>query len=185
LFPALIHGNIGPPHSILCSKSMVDKVGRFDPGLRSCEDYDLWIRIATEGVDLVPVHQIGALYRQSPGSMSTSHMRLLETRAQVLVKACRAFFSKPGALSPWGHDLAAATQRVYRRCLSQKANSGVTSAMLELLVDFRRQGHMKRKSWKYELVHRLAGTRATESVVLLCYKVFNRDALRWYRRSHS
>ena len=36
-------------HSVLVPRQLVLEVGGFDPGLRTCEDWDLWIRLARSG----------------------------------------------------------------------------------------------------------------------------------------
>lgn len=43
------------PSSVMISRDLLDKVGRFDPELPAAEDYDLWLRItAFHCVDFVP-----------------------------------------------------------------------------------------------------------------------------------
>lgn len=77
--------NWGPPVSWTIRRSALDQCGTFDPSLRSCEDWDLLIRISAHwriAYDPQPL----ALYRQLPGSMSRNHLVMVDAGAEVLRK---------------------------------------------------------------------------------------------------
>jgi hypothetical protein len=60
---------IGPPLHVMFKRDIVDRVGRFRPELRSCEDFDLFLRI----VGQFPIychHQVVAEYRLHEGQMT-------------------------------------------------------------------------------------------------------------------
>jgi glycosyltransferase involved in cell wall biosynthesis len=72
--------------SVLVRKACFDTVGFFDTGLRSAEDRDMWIRIATR----FPVMKIEAplwWYRQHANSMSMVAVRMEEAEMKVLLRA--------------------------------------------------------------------------------------------------
>jgi glycosyltransferase involved in cell wall biosynthesis len=96
--------NLVPPNSYLCSKSMVMAVGCFDPSLKSCEDWDLWLRLVVAGARVSPVYQVGAYYRQYPGSMSTNKIRMAQTRIEVLSRASHALRIHPRLFQEWQLD---------------------------------------------------------------------------------
>lgn len=83
-YEALLRGNyIGMPATVLYRRDALEAVGGFDPSLRSCEDYDLYLRIARR----YPVHYhpaVVALYRKHGGGMSRNLDRMLQTSLTVL-----------------------------------------------------------------------------------------------------
>ncbi len=71
--------------TITIRKECIDAVGLFDESLLVTEDRDLWLRIALKyEVALVP--QVVALYRSSPGSLTTNPNRMLEGQLKFLDK---------------------------------------------------------------------------------------------------
>src|SRR5688572_14316988 len=77
--------NWGPPVGWTIRRSALDECGMFDPSLRSCEDWDLLIRIARR-YDLAYEPTVTALYRQVPGQMSRNHLVMLDAASRVLAK---------------------------------------------------------------------------------------------------
>jgi hypothetical protein len=84
-FTALADGNFLVPESILVRSSCYREVGGFDTALRSCEDWDMWLRISrrfeVRGSDAVLVR-----HKVLPGSMSANPSRMYATRLAVLGK---------------------------------------------------------------------------------------------------
>ena len=101
--PRLFEDNLAPPHGYLCSKKMVQEIGGFDtdPAVWSCEDWDLWLRIALRGAELVTVARIGAFYRRYVGSVSSHFERLERARIRVLGGAIRQIKNDPQLLRQW------------------------------------------------------------------------------------
>jgi glycosyltransferase involved in cell wall biosynthesis len=60
-----------PVHAALVRKHLVDGVGGFDPRLPACEDFALWVEIAT-AARLVRVPEVLAYYRHHGGSQMTA-----------------------------------------------------------------------------------------------------------------
>jgi hypothetical protein len=81
---------------------MVVACGGFEESLRSCEDWDLWIRLLFRGADICPVPLVGAYYRQSPGSMSRNKVRMCQTRTQVLLRTLIQLRQAPPVPARWG-----------------------------------------------------------------------------------
>jgi glycosyltransferase involved in cell wall biosynthesis len=75
-----------PCHAIVCKKELFDLVGNFDESLRSCEDWDMWLRIAATGRDLVQVEGHFVYYRQHGQSMTTNYTRMLDCGLGVIRK---------------------------------------------------------------------------------------------------
>ena len=88
-FHGLLPYNPGPCHAYMVRKRVLDKAGPFDAGLRSCEDWDMWLRIAAAGQEFVRVPAMVAVYRRAPGTMSTNTPRMVQTAMAVLTRARR------------------------------------------------------------------------------------------------
>ena len=82
----LLRGNaIATPSTVVLSRSLFEAVGRFDPSLSQCADWDMWVRIArrTEFLYLdLPL----ATYRQHGANMSRDASLLERDSMRVLDK---------------------------------------------------------------------------------------------------
>jgi len=73
----------------LIRRKAIDSTGEFDPTLKSCEDWDYWLRLATRWhFVVVPKHQI--LYRRTPGSRSSKVEVMKEASLIAMEKAYQA-----------------------------------------------------------------------------------------------
>jgi glycosyltransferase involved in cell wall biosynthesis len=73
----------------LIRRQAIDSVGEFDPALKSCEDWDYWLRLSARWpFVLVPKYQI--LYRRSSGAMSSKVEVMKEASLIALEKAYKA-----------------------------------------------------------------------------------------------
>ncbi len=78
----------------LIRRQAIESVGEFDPTLKSCEDWDFYLRLAARWhFVLVPKPQI--LYRQSSGTMS-SKVEIMEQTSFIVLE--RAFLVAPPEL---------------------------------------------------------------------------------------
>lgn len=95
VYPNLLVGNfIASGSNVLIRKQAIESVGYFDESLKSCEDWDYWLRLAPKcEFAVVPKPQI--IYRLSSGAMS-SKLDIME-KYQTLVLD-RAFASVPSEL---------------------------------------------------------------------------------------
>ncbi|SCK42523.1 Glycosyltransferase involved in cell wall bisynthesis [Variovorax sp. HW608] len=85
----LLRKNIGPPNTFVVRREMLSQVGLFDVGLRSCEDWDLWLRIAARGGKFALARDMRSVYRMVPGSMSKNVETMWRTgRAVIGRNAC-------------------------------------------------------------------------------------------------
>jgi glycosyltransferase involved in cell wall biosynthesis len=83
LWNFLCHGS-----NPLIKRTVIDAVGEFDPTLPSAEDWDYWLRIATQWeFALVPAPQI--YYRQSGSAMSAKVETMEMAQLEVLDRACQ------------------------------------------------------------------------------------------------
>ena len=85
VYPNLLLGNfLGNGSNILARREAVESVGEFDPSLKSCEDWDYYIRLADKW-EFILVPQAQILYRKTAGTltanveiMAAEGMRVLE-----------------------------------------------------------------------------------------------------------
>jgi glycosyltransferase involved in cell wall biosynthesis len=86
-FPAIISGNLGPPHTWLVPTAIVRRIGGFRTDLQIFEDWEFWCRIGLTGAAIENVDLIGAYYRRHPNSQlaqmrteltALGHVRVLE-----------------------------------------------------------------------------------------------------------
>jgi glycosyltransferase involved in cell wall biosynthesis len=184
-FPLLIHDNPAPPNAYLCSRALVNAVGRFEGSLRSCEDWDLWVRMALAGATLVTVPQVGAFYRQTPGSMSTDHERMLVTRTEVLLRTHAGFAQKPTLRARWGSELAAAALRVRRRLRVQRVRPDLEAALTALLDELSKAGFRAPFGRKESVLVRLVGREWADRLLLAYYRRFDRATYSTLQRGHT
>jgi glycosyltransferase involved in cell wall biosynthesis len=98
----LIFENLAPPHAFLCPRSLVEAAGGFDRRwTNGCEDWDLWMRLALAGAEVVPVPRVGAFYRRYEGSMSMRRARMYWMSAHLLLQARRQVQARPDRLRAW------------------------------------------------------------------------------------
>lgn len=130
----LLEGNRFPPCAAIARRSTVETVGKFKVALRSCEDWDFWIRAASAGTRFAPVQGAGAMYRRYEGTMSTNHRRMWEAGLQVLNDSANL----PG-LSPRHRELLRNGRVRWRRyCfkrLLQAMHKAPPATRLSLLMD--------------------------------------------------
>jgi glycosyltransferase involved in cell wall biosynthesis len=96
VFHELLERNPWPCHAIMVRKAAIDSVGPFDGVFYGCEDWDLWLRVASSGGRFAPVNGEFACYRQYSNSMSKNGWRMLESGFAIIEKnrhwhkTCRA-----------------------------------------------------------------------------------------------
>jgi hypothetical protein len=77
LFSIFTRFNGFPTAACVVRRSLVREVGGFDPGLRTCQDWDLWQRVTRATDRVVRIPAALARYRLRPGSSSMNGEQLL------------------------------------------------------------------------------------------------------------
>ena len=75
--------------------SAIREAGMFDETLRSCEDFDLWLRIVKNGGRIVYHRRPLALYRRHEGSLSSDRVWMTRHLLAVFEKCARTFQLTP------------------------------------------------------------------------------------------
>jgi peptidoglycan/xylan/chitin deacetylase (PgdA/CDA1 family) len=86
-------------NSVLVDCQLVKELGGFDARLRTCEDWDLWQRVARTGGRFVGVAQPLAFYRMSDHSLSHDLVRMIAD-ARVVIERGFAPDPRVGAPAP-------------------------------------------------------------------------------------
>jgi glycosyltransferase involved in cell wall biosynthesis len=71
-------------HAMMITRHSVEDLDGFDTRLRTCEDWDLWQRLAFTGARFAPVPGLYAFYRLRPGSLSADVPRLFADGATLI-----------------------------------------------------------------------------------------------------
>jgi peptidoglycan/xylan/chitin deacetylase (PgdA/CDA1 family) len=74
-------------HCCLVRRQLVVAVDGFDESLTTCEDWDLWLRLARVGVRFRAVDQVLALYHAHPATASLDGRRMLADGLEVIGRA--------------------------------------------------------------------------------------------------
>ena len=78
--------NIFPVHAVIIKKACLERIGEFDESLRTCEDWDLWLRAAMAGARFGRVVAPLATYVLRPNSISKDYLRMVCGGKRVLEK---------------------------------------------------------------------------------------------------
>ncbi|HYG62806.1 MAG TPA: glycosyltransferase [Thermoanaerobaculia bacterium] len=84
LFHVLARGCAFAIHACVVRRGLVEAVGGFDAGLVTCEEWDLWQKVARTGARFLRVPEVLALYRMRAGSASLDPHRLLADGLRVI-----------------------------------------------------------------------------------------------------
>ncbi|RUU24269.1 glycosyltransferase, partial [Mesorhizobium sp. M6A.T.Ca.TU.002.02.2.1] len=84
-------------HALLVDRETIVELGSFDVSLRTCEDWDLWQRLARLGKNWVMVDEPLAFYRASPNSLSRNSAQML-VDAEIVIT--RGFSPDPRVKHP-------------------------------------------------------------------------------------
>ncbi|RJT29826.1 glycosyltransferase [Mesorhizobium waimense] len=84
-------------HALLVDRETIVELGGFDVSLRTCEDWDLWQRLARLGKNWVMVDEPLAFYRASPNSLTRNSTQML-VDAEIVI--ARGFSPDPRVKHP-------------------------------------------------------------------------------------
>nr|WP_210328909.1 trifunctional glycosyltransferase/class I SAM-dependent methyltransferase/polysaccharide deacetylase [Mesorhizobium amorphae] len=84
-------------HALLVDRETIVELGGFDVSLRTCEDWDLWQRLARLGKNWVMVDEPLAFYRASPNSLTRNSTQML---ADAEIVIARGFSPDPRVKHP-------------------------------------------------------------------------------------
>jgi GT2 family glycosyltransferase len=118
---------IGPPAAVLFRREALDRLGGFDPSLRGCEDYELYLRFMRRA----PVFCHPALvaeYRRHDASASTDKALMLAHGFAVLRRQRRHVRGRPAYEQAYRESVASARHQFGEPLLDVFATRVVTGA---------------------------------------------------------
>ena len=77
-------------HGIITRRELLLEVGGFDEELITCEDWDLWQKVARTGAGFAGIPETLAFYRLREGSLSTRAIQLMKDGLKVTARAWQA-----------------------------------------------------------------------------------------------
>lgn len=86
---SFFNSNLAPPVSFFIKKTCQEIVGLFDETLKSCEDWDFWIRAAKAGARIKTISDVLVGYRYVPTSMSRNPVQMYNALAEVGFRAVK------------------------------------------------------------------------------------------------
>jgi glycosyltransferase involved in cell wall biosynthesis len=90
-FQSLIRQDCTVMTCVTARMNAILDAGMFDEDLRSCEDFDLWLRIIKKGGRIIYHRQLLAHYRRRLGSLSSDRVWMTSNMLAVLEKAAKTF----------------------------------------------------------------------------------------------
>jgi glycosyltransferase involved in cell wall biosynthesis len=86
LYHALLRANFIIPSTVVIKKKVIEQAGCFDQSLRSCEDWDLWLQLLSEGKKFYGVPDVLVQYRIHGSSLSANMERMQISHRAVAEK---------------------------------------------------------------------------------------------------
>lgn len=111
--------------------SAIREAGMFDEMLRSCEDFDLWLRIVKNGGRIVYHRRPLALYRRHEGSLSSDRVWMTRHLLAVFEKCAGTFQLTPAEREILNEQIAENRAMLHLFEGKQQLNARQTSAALE------------------------------------------------------
>jgi glycosyltransferase involved in cell wall biosynthesis len=79
--------NIAPPVAFFISSKLLNAIGSFDTQLKSCEDWDFWIRAGKMGAKIYTIPEVLVGYRYVANSMSRNPRVMYDSMTEVSRRA--------------------------------------------------------------------------------------------------
>ena len=128
----LLSNFIASGSNVMLPRKTIESVGEFDPSLKSCEDWDYWLRVAARWhFVIVPKSQI--FYRQSSGAMS-SKIDVMDKNHLIVID--RAFAIAPPELKLLkNQSLANKNQFLAQLCLTYISDENGAKKACQMLQE--------------------------------------------------
>lgn len=123
---SLIYRNTLNGAGLLASKHLLLKHGGYDTTLRSCEDYDLWLRLLSAGVNVKDIGKPQYLYYFNPLGLSKNVNEISKWELEVI----KRHTARMG--SAWRNSYHYATAVLFRLCIHLYRSELVKSKALRL-----------------------------------------------------
>jgi len=143
----ILRANIAPPVAFFFRKELIANIGNFDPALKSCEDWDFWIRAVKLGAKIQTISEVIVGYRYVSLSMSRNPIIMYQTLSEVSQRA----FQKDSKLPKTAIlnidlkvDLASIQKQHLIRCLGVMIHQGKSKEAARWFKE-------EKKNWSWEI----------------------------------
>lgn len=120
----IVHGS-----NAVFRRRLIEEVGEFDESLRSCEDVDFWLRIATtRRWHFYRLSRVSCCYRIRPSGLSFNVRQMEESRQKVIETA---YQRSPETIAPWLDTARAYTYRYLGRVSLSSGDRRLASSYLK------------------------------------------------------
>jgi len=110
LYQKLLRANFIIPSTVIFKRQPLLEAGSFDASLRSCEDWDMWLRLLPAG-QIIGTAQTLVRYRVHGSSLSTNVANMQDAARKVVEKH---FGGEEGDPATWSNDKRRAYGGLYR-----------------------------------------------------------------------
>lgn len=90
IFEDLLQDNFLTLSSVMVRRDALLAAGGFLPEMTGAEDWDLWLRLAANGVGFEPMEEPLVMYRWSDNSLSKNHQQMTSMRSATVEKALQS-----------------------------------------------------------------------------------------------
>ena len=104
-FESLVRQQCVVMTSVTARMSVIRDAGMFDETIRSCEDFDLWIRIVNNGGRIIYHRRPLVLYRRHEGSLSSDRVWMTRNLVAVFEKCAATFELTPSERELLDHEI--------------------------------------------------------------------------------
>lgn len=87
LLAHLLQDNFIVVSSVMIKRTVIQQIGGFDSSLPSVEDWDLWLKLSSQGVRFAAVREPVTMYQWRAGSMSKNFELMRTTRQKIVRRA--------------------------------------------------------------------------------------------------
>ncbi|TCV84276.1 glycosyltransferase family 2 protein [Sulfurirhabdus autotrophica] len=105
----MIYRNALTGASLMVYKCLLERMGGYDSDLRSCEDFDLWLRFAKEGIQINNIRLPLYRYYFNQSGLSKNYLNISNWEVKVLLKhfsrECVTLSNSKWAASVWAFYL--------------------------------------------------------------------------------
>jgi glycosyltransferase involved in cell wall biosynthesis len=146
-FNSILTGNLFPPVAVAFQRQVLDKTGLFDTGLKSAEDWDLWIRMFKAGIKISIIEDSLVYYRISDNSMSRQAFTMYAALKKVAQRACQndeRFVFSVAKVEGSANELPVTVKRMLLMCMGVAVMQGKIEQAIEMI-------YQEFREWSFDL----------------------------------
>ncbi|MDB4695139.1 glycosyltransferase [bacterium] len=177
--PKLIYSNYGPPAKFMCSRQNFTNVGGYGLKTWGCEDWNLWTKIAFDGVDVARSETVGMYYRRGEEMRTSNHHAMLTSQCEHYQQIHNLVIQNTIHLSHWGEELLKAEERALRFLIANKMPRNAIQQIGRQMRSLNELGIYNTDAKRLKaFLNRVLGSPTTQRLTLLKWAITDRQHLR-------